>query len=292
MNVKKETQIVKSTDRSKKRHETWGDTTDGISESSKMVYVKNIPFLVSIDELKEFFKQCGKIVGVHLADYFAIIKFDRPLDASNAVAIDSSNFKGRLLKIRHWRDGRTRSERDKSVRSTHERRVCSKVRNEDRSRSRSATRLRSRSRSRSPSPYYRRHQVSIDSDRLPDQDQLNWASSRSNNQSQLPRQIAIILQFVLMDDSARNLSLAQVETLIDYFQHMKEFIWSVPDDTTEQNGGNEPEQKPEPEPGPEEVNELQQGDQSEENSEEPEDDEESADDMLLEVLQRATGRSF
>lgn len=320
MNVKKEDRLVrKIPDRVKKKADGWGDTTDGPGETSKLIFVSNLPSVTSIDEIKQFFKLCGKVVGVHLSEFFAIVKFERPLEASKAIGNNSTTFKGRTLRIRNWNPSQSRSVRDKSARSPHERRVSSGA-NSDRRRSRSEARFRSRSRSRSrsSSTYRRRHRDSSPtsprnsstrqnpsvSDDIHesandngsfDLNQHSWSSLRSNNQPDLPKQIRLILEFVLNDNSARNLSYTQLNTLIDYFKHESQFIWGPAQDTPNPSDHSEvaePEQEPAKEPQPENHDEeiFAPPPNLDESNAELESDDEQLEDNIVEMIQKATGR--
>lgn len=226
---------------------SWGQTTD--ENPTLLVHVRNIPTIATLDEYRQFFEKSGKVLGIHVTNFRAIIKFERPYQADHAISRTLEKFKGRELYIDKYRPSKNNG-RQRPERSTLEQAMLGlsgPARHQKRSRS--ANRF-SGSRSRSSSPSQRRHRQSsafvnrsppvqdtsvygnsfkrIGIGRAPPPEQSLWLQQRESSLPELPTQIKLILNLMLTDNTARNLSFSQIQMLINFLNHEKEFAWGPP----------------------------------------------------------------
>jgi len=66
------------------------------------LYVGNLEYSTTYDELKELFSEYGEIASIKIIEGkgFGFIEFTNPDDAENAIqALNGSKFKGRVMKV-------------------------------------------------------------------------------------------------------------------------------------------------------------------------------------------------
>ncbi|CAD7956059.1 unnamed protein product [Amoebophrya sp. A25] len=102
--MEKETNLVK--DLSEKAEQEMGET-DRLDSDSKSVYIGNVEYGATPEELQEHFKSCGQIarITIMVDKYtccpkgFAYMEFSDPEHVKNAVLLNDSLFRGRQLKV-------------------------------------------------------------------------------------------------------------------------------------------------------------------------------------------------
>lgn len=289
---------------------SWGQTTT--ENPTLLVYVSNIPAIATLDEYRQFFEKSGKVVGINLSNYRAIIKFERPFQADHAISRTLENFKGREIIIERYRlsknNGRVRSERSHLEQAM----LGTTGYTRHQKRSRSANRTRSRSRSPSPSRWrYRQSSAFVNRptpvqdtsiygnpstlnyiNRAPPPEESSWLAQRESSLPQLPPQIKNLLNLMLIENTARTLSFPQIQTLTNFLEHEKEFVWGPALEQRQQPTEVDQPSDSEPLSGtPQEVQADANMVQDEPEPYESEVEEENDDDKILEMLAEATGRS-
>lgn len=86
------------------------------SESGVKVFVSNLPYSTSEDELVEIFSAAGAVVEAHLFKNYdgqvnglAIIRFENAESAATALALDRTPVGNRTMRVSQWIDRRERT---------------------------------------------------------------------------------------------------------------------------------------------------------------------------------------
>lgn len=234
-----------------RRREMWGNSRAADeSEASRMVYVRNIPYQVPIAEYRKFFEQFGRVVGIYVDDHRAIIKYDRPLARENALSNNQKVFKEKTLYMSSYTFDSSKDTKGRHVSMyTNGSLAGRRSRNISRSRSRSASRERL-------SPRRKRNSWMSPKESSPDNnddrsEEPTWISDFADiKKPNLPEQIELILKMMLAENTARTLSYSQLQSLINFCEHEKRYVWGaiIPPRSPEVPSQNPERHDPEPEP--------------------------------------------
>lgn len=211
---------------------SWGTTRDE-EGAGRRVFVNNVPPGTTVDDLKGLFGPVENIEGIEVKNHYAFVQFKRPIAYTRALAKNQLNFNGKQLRVRPYHNDLPADSRRGRIRSG----------------ARSAS---GREQSRSPDDEEAEFEASLrdnhelfQDDAPPDYD-VSMSDMRRqmfNDASQdfqehlkrsapkqevslnatgvtedLPRNVALLLELVIEQKTASNLSLDQVRSIFEYFQ--------------------------------------------------------------------------
>lgn len=208
---------------------SWGTTRDD-EGAGRRIFVDNIQYGTTVDDLKGLFGPVENIEGIEIKNHFAFIQFKRPIAYTRALGKNQIMFKGKQLKVKPWHS-------DRSGDSARGRMRPGQRRNSGRPVSRSSADDASSSLAMDEDSYEDELPIQdydagmsdlsrqmLDDARQDFQEQQRRtsasrpSSSSANGQEDLPRDVALMLELVLEKKSASNLSLDQIRTISEYFR--------------------------------------------------------------------------